>query len=442
MIKYGELVQVIPYLQGFKTIQKAFRSDDNTIVLDVAKGTFICFDLRRGQSTIYQRDQMLRPKHYNAPFDVTLSKLNKATIDDVELVNNDKVIRFKLGVARSYKRDTMLLQFELTGKYTNAIVLDAKEVVVDALRHIDSRVSTRFVKIGQQLAPLMPPPFTPKRVEPIENIATFLTNQFQTIVDARLHSLQAIHTKALQKKIKQIEKKLASLEASDLLLQRSEEAYHTANILLANMDKVQVYDKRVNLEDFDGNAITITLPQKATVPLIIEDFFNQAKRFKNRAKNSHIEQNTLEEKRSFYMKLLHNVQTSPTVEHLNVLFPAKAKRSKQEEQSPIATFFLDGYKILLGKSKEGNIQLLKKARAKDIWFHIKDMNSAHVLVITEKKKIPDHIAEYAAALCVDFTTENQGDYEVDFTPRRNVRVVSGADVLYTDYETMIIAKDR
>ena len=104
----------------------------------------------------------------------------------------------------------------------------------------------------------------------------------------------------------------------------------------------------------------------------------------------------------------------------------------------IETFLIEGYKVSLGKNEKGNVDVLKNARARDIWLHLKDRPSCHVIIGTDKQNFPMHIIESAARLCVDFTTTSKDRYLVDYTPRREVTIQSGANVLYNKYKTIEI----
>jgi predicted ribosome quality control (RQC) complex YloA/Tae2 family protein len=97
---------------------------------------------------------------------------------------------------------------------------------------------------------------------------------------------------------------------------------------------------------------------------------------------------------------------------------------------------------MLGKSERGNIELLKTARARDVWLHLQGRPSAHVIIVTDKQNVPMPIIEGAAKICVDFSLFDKGDFLVDYTPRREVKIQEGANVLYNKYKTVQITKGR
>ena len=91
---------------------------------------------------------------------------------------------------------------------------------------------------------------------------------------------------------------------------------------------------------------------------------------------------------------------------------------------------------MLGKNEKGNIELLKEAKKRDIWMHIKDIPSCHVIIRTDKKSVPQSVLDFAGKICVEFSVTKKGTYLVDYTQRHNVSIKDGANVTYVDYKTM------
>lgn len=64
------------------------------------------------------------------------------------------------------------------------------------------------------------------------------------------------------------------------------------------------------------------------------------------------------------------------------------------------------------------------------------MPSSHVIIKTDKANVPQSVLDFAAKICVEFSVTKKGTYLVDYTQRRNVTIVNGANVTYVDYQTM------
>ena len=141
----------------------------------------------------------------------------------------------------------------------------------------------------------------------------------------------------------------------------------------------------------------------------------------------------------FLKRLINNLSLANTIDECEFLYPKKERnQSRVKKAQPYENFFFEGFKIMLGTSERENVYLLKNSKASDFWFHLKDRASSHVIVQNTKKTIPDNVIEQAAILCAKFSMDYPGTFEVDYTQRRNVKIQSGANVLYNPYTTTVV----
>jgi predicted ribosome quality control (RQC) complex YloA/Tae2 family protein len=440
-MKLSHLRQIVDYLQQFHKIDAIHRTADNTIKIAFDRDSDIYFDMRRGNSHIFISDNVRRSKVYQAPFDVVLAKsFNRARILDISLLNDDKIIRIKAAQSSAYRETTAILQLEFTGKHTNAIILDEEETVLEALRHIDAFSSYRIVKVGQRLEPLEPPTYTPKAY-PIDDVEAFLRDAYARERDKRLSQLKQQKHTLLQKRLDKLQDALDGLDDETTLNDEVAACQMYGNLILANMHLVKPYMRSVELYDFDGNLQQIDLPEGApSASAVSEHFFKKAKKAKQRLKNLHIERQNLSEKITHLRHFQQIVRDADDVSAIEMLFPPQVKGSRKKENLSIETFWIEGYKVMLGKNERGNVELLERARARDIWLHLKERPSTHVIIVTDKQNVPRSVIEAAARLCVDFTLFEKGRYLVDYTPRREVKIQEGANVLYNKYQTIQVDK--
>jgi predicted ribosome quality control (RQC) complex YloA/Tae2 family protein len=136
---------------------------------------------------------------------------------------------------------------------------------------------------------------------------------------------------------------------------------------------------------------------------------------------------------------LNTIQNCTTKDELEFYIPKKDKNQiKTKKANPYQSFFIDGYKIMLGRDERENIYLLENSKASDFWFHLQEQVSSHVIVSNRKKTIPEKIINEAASICARFSTNSGGTYAVDFTQRRNVKIQTRANVLYNPYSTVVV----
>ncbi len=440
-MKYFLLKEVVNYLrENAHSIKLIKRIDNNIIIIEFNNKNILYFDMTKGKSVVYKREEKQKiKKDFNAPFDVVLQKrLNNSKVENIELYNDDKIINIKVNSSSSYKKLTTILQLEFTGKHTNIIILDENRVILEALRHIDEFSSSRVVKVGIKLEEIPKQNFVPK-IEKVEDIEEYLYKIYEDIELKNIENYKKQKIIQVNKKLKKLEKRVKVLPKKKELEKESEELYKKANLILSNLHQIKPYSKSFKTYNFEGEEEEIELNIEMSASTYSNELFKKAKRAKHKATNIRIEKDNLEEKIEFLRRLIKNLETSTSIDEIEFLYPKKEKnQTKTKKAQPYESFFFEGYKIMLGTSQRENIYLLQNSRASDFWFHLKDRPSSHVIVQNSKKNLPNNVIKKAATLCAKFSTDFKGNYEVDFTQRRNVKIQNGANVLYNPYTTISI----
>jgi len=441
-MKLYELKAIAKRLNNFSFISRARRVEDNTLELVFDKNDSYFFNMTRGHSFIYKASSQRPLQGYNAPFDALLHTLMSASkLIAVDVPDGDRILRFTLAPKSSYKDKIIYLQLEFTGKNTNAILIDDNEVIIEALRHIDADSSFRVIRPGMELLAI--PPFERTEVtKEIADIDAYLEEKHTQIQAKKLLELKKQKLSATAKKSQKLGQLLEKLPNEESLTLQAKEYKSYGNLILANLYQIKPYDTKLNTHDFEGNEITIKLPKNVKVNRMSDYFFNLAKRAKSKARNVHIEQENLQSKKDFYDNIYYALEQAKEPYELELLVPKRAKsQRKKEKLKEGELFWIEGYKILVGRNSNENQKLLAIAKANDLWMHIRDVPSSHVIIRTDKQNLPASVIQAAAKLCVDFSVKNPGDYEVDYTKRKFVKVQEGSNVLYNKYDTLRVTKE-
>jgi predicted ribosome quality control (RQC) complex YloA/Tae2 family protein len=441
-MKLYELKSIAKHLNKFTFISRARRIENNTVELTFDKSESYFFSMTRGHSFVYKAPSQRPLQDYNAPFDTLLhSLLSGSKLLQVDVPNDDRILRFTIAPKSSYKDKIIYLQLEFTGKNTNAILIDDNEVIIEALRHIDSDSSFRVIRPGMELLPI--PPFErTEETQEIGDITGYLEEKYTQTQRRRLLEMQKQKLSVTSKKIKKFEQLLNKLPNEEKLNKHAIEHKNTGNLILANLYQIKPYDTKLQTYDFEGNEVNILLPKDVKVNRMSDYYFNLSKRAKSKAKNIHIERENLESKKSFYENIRYALEQAKTPYELELLVPKRAKSlRKKEKLREGELFWIEGYKVLVGRNSNENQKLLELAKANDLWMHIRDVRSSHVIIRTDKQNLPDSVIQAAAKLCVDFSVKSPGDYEVDYTKRKFVKVQEGSSVLYNKYDTVRVTKE-
>ena len=128
------------------------------------------------------------------------------------------------------------------------------------------------------------------------------------------------------------------------------------------------------------------------------------------------------------------------------LLPPLKRKAKQAPAVPFRAFEKDGFFIFAGRNNVQNDRLLREAAGGDIWLHTQKYHSAHVLIRTEGKKVPDGVLLAAAEICAFFSDGQAGNkIPVDWCERRFVKKPPKSKagfVVYTDFKTILADPNR
>ncbi|AKF24181.1 fibronectin-binding protein [Sulfurovum lithotrophicum] len=441
-MKLYELKAIAERLNDFGYISRARRIEDNTLELVFDKADSYFFNMTRGHSFVYKAPSQRPLQGYNAPFDTLLhSLLSGSRLLNVEVPDGDRILRFTIAPKSSYKDKIIYLQLEFTGKNTNAILLDENEVIIEALRHIDADSSFRVIRPGVELLPI-PPHERKEESRHIDNIDTCLEEKFREVQAKKLSEMKKQKLTSISKKIKKLSQLLAKLPDEKKLKEEEKKQKVYGNLVLANLYQIKPYDSKLKTYDFEGNEISIPLPKNVKVNRMSDHFFNLSKRAKSKAKNIHIEKENLESKKAFYENIRYALEQAKQPYELELLVPKRGKSQRKKERLKEGElFWIEDYKVMVGRNSNENQKLLSMAKGNDIWMHTREIPGSHVIIRTDKQNLPDSVLQAAAKLCVDFSTDQPGNYLVDYTKRKFVKVQEGSHVEYDKYQTIAVLKE-
>jgi predicted ribosome quality control (RQC) complex YloA/Tae2 family protein len=421
------LAKIAEKLKNYKYIKRAFRVDENLILMQFDEDRYY-FDLTKGSGDIYINIEYPLVKKFKAPFDIVLEKkFTKAKL--IDAVAKERILTITAKNQNRFKEEIVKIRFEFTGRYTNAIILDEEDRVIESLRHISENISSRVVKPGVKLTEL-PEIEIKEKVFEIDDLEKYTQELFNKKYEKRLKQKKESILGKINKKIKEIEKKLNSLESEENLLKKAQKYKTYADVAMANLYQIKPYQKELKTYDFEGNEITIPVPELKNINEIGNYYYRLAKKAKKKAENLHIEKEYLLQQLEFLKNYKKLVENAKSLSELKTYEPPK--KDKKEEEN-IAKFYYDDYLILVGKNEKGNIKLLKSANANDLWLHIKNHPGAHVIVKNNKLSLNNYIIKKAAELAVAFSGKDEG--EVDYTKRKFVKIKDGANVEYGKYST-------
>lgn len=449
----------------FGTFDKIYfckRIDDNALLLNL-QGTLFLIDLTRSKSGIYSlKDTPISAKNYQAPFDNKLKALcTNAKLLDSTIDGDNRILELHCANQNSYKQETFSLTLELTGKYTNAILLNQKRVVLESLRHITQ--SLRQVQVGKVLSPLPQPTNAPKNSQKVsvsvESLATLYDSYLQdTLTNAKQSARKSLESKRQKllcaldslpnQKDLDAQSALFGFYAKSILARIHTLAPHSISApslsLNAPFDDLPLNEiPNATKENLHAQkAIQIPILEGSKSPShLAQQYFAQSKKLSQKSHNLHIQIQNIHDSLAFLQAQSNLVANALSLQDIKIYTQKEQKNKKNAKKGTnFEVFSIQGFKIGIGKNAKQNQELLKLAHADDMWMHIRDIPSSHLIIFCGKARLSEEVIHKAGEILIGLCALHSGSFSVDYTQRRFVKIMQGANVIYAKHKTLELRK--
>lgn len=256
--------------------------------------------------------------------------------------------------------------------------------------------------------------------------------------------------------LKKERKKLQAVLEKENACQGGEKYRIFGELITANIYKIKRGDKKLEaLNYYENNEpIEISLDEALSANANAQKYFKKYVKIKNTIKAiAPQKQQTLAEV-DYLESVLTEIQTSNKIEDLNEI-ELELKQSgviKSEEKSvkikkadlkiQFRAFEYGGFKIRAGKNNMQNDKLVLISKPADTWLHAKNYHSAHVVIESNGKHVPDDIIQIAAEICAYYSeAKGGGRVEVDYTLKKYVKKPAQTKpgfVNYTDFKSIFV----
>ncbi len=269
----------------------------------------------------------------------------------------------------------------------------------------------------------------------------------------RLDQIKSNLSKIIKNHKKSVNKKLNILNDNILKEPIADKAKKEADLLAANLYRIEEKSDEISLEDFynDNQRIVIKLDPRKTPWENINDLYNRSKKIKTSisyAKKDIPKQKNMLDYLDQLEDFINRTETIAGLDEIrdemveNKLIKKKSKdKKKQKLSKPLHYKTNNNSDIYVGKnSKQNDYITLKLAKKEDLWFHVKDRPGSHVILKSDKVNDEDiQIAAYLAAKNSSIANDNKID--VDYTEKKHVNKAKGAKagmVYYENFSTITV----
>ncbi len=263
-------------------------------------------------------------------------------------------------------------------------------------------------------------------------------------------------TSAVSQAIKKQEKRLAQILEKQRTAADAESIRQKGELITANLWALTRGMKScelVNYYDEKGGTVRIALDERLTPSQNAQAYFKRYQKQKRTLEALAPQEADVRRELAYLESLPPLLASADSTDDLKALeeelvaaglikLPQQpqARGAKKKPEIPFRTYEAAGFSIYAGRSNLQNDRLVRGSAPEDIWMHARQLHSAHIVIRTNGRKVPERVLAYAAAICAKYSAGKGDKIPVDWCRIKYVRKPKGAKagfVTYTDFETVL-----
>lgn len=241
-------------------------------------------------------------------------------------------------------------------------------------------------------------------------------------------------------------------------LQRAEESEQDrlyGELLTASLHLIQPGAKTAELLNYyDQSTVTIPLDSRLSPAQNAQKYYKRYSKSKTAMIEKNVQLKETDQDISYLESVFAYAESASSVEEIEELrqelveigYLKKRKnqyKPAKSKPSPLTYQTSDGFQVLVGRNnKENDLLTFKRASAKDLWFHAKDIPGSHVILLTEGKSVTETAVLEAAGFAAYHSKGKESEnIPIDYTQVRHVKKPSGAKpgmVIFTNNKTVYV----
>ncbi len=245
---------------------------------------------------------------------------------------------------------------------------------------------------------------------------------------------------------KKLNKKLSALKSQKREAENCEENRIKGELIISNLYRLKQGEDSCRLENYykDGKVIEIALDKTLSPSQNAERYFKKYNKQKRTIKALQPQIDGIVEELNYLASVKEEAELCEKVEDLYSvidelvqigLIKGQQKARKKKESSPYREYDVLGFNVKAGRNNIENDNLTTSARGEDIWVHAKSLHSTHVIIETNRKKVPEEVIKVSAEICAYYSKGREEDKtEIVFTEKKNVKKPKHSKAGFCTYE--------
>ena len=234
--------------------------------------------------------------------------------------------------------------------------------------------------------------------------------------------------------LKKVKKRLTAINAKEKDALGAELNRIKGELLLANIYRLKNGDKECELDNYyDGSKVKIILDERLTISKNAENYYKRYTKQKRTLSALAPQKEQAESEISYLNSVVEELAIAESVIDLNLIQSEleKAglivekegqKKRKKEQETFCREYSIFSFIVKAGRNNTENDKLTFTAKSDDVWVHVKDYHSSHVVISAEGREVPEKVIRIAAEISAYYSKAREGGkVEVVYTQKKNVK---------------------
>ncbi len=285
--------------------------------------------------------------------------------------------------------------------------------------------------------------------------SVYYSTEDECSIKAQRNALQVyinLQEKKLNKKISVLSDVIVSAQNYEKYKLYGELIISQSYLIKKGEEKV----KLTNYTELGEEIIEVSLDSTLTPQQNAQKYFKTYKKKQNAITQSKILLSQVESELNYIKSIkfaISNAETKQDFEEIKQeltylgFIKNTAKLNKNKKSLPLGfiKYEIQGVSVLVGKNNVQNDKLLSISDRNNLWFHVKNYHSCHVIV-KSSDKINNDLIKTVAEICAFYSEASSGvKVEVDYTFRKFVKKQGGKNlgaVYYTDQQSILVTPNK
>ncbi len=259
----------------------------------------------------------------------------------------------------------------------------------------------------------------------------------------------------LSSKISKAKKRLSAIIARERDCNSLENNKIFGELILSNIYKIKNGDISLTaLNYYNGQEVTISLDGNLTPSQNAERYFKKYNKQKRTLIALKPQKENAEKELNYLNSVFAELEIAEDVLDLKLILEELTlagivevqKNQKKNKERELLTYNYLGFIIKVGKNNAENDKITSSAKSEDVWLHVKDYHSSHVVIETNGKSVPEKVVKFSAEICAYYSKcRNSEKIEVVYALKKHVKKPPKSPLgfcIYENFKSIIVNPNK